>query len=153
MQGRTGSLAIVIPLLLTPMAACLAQSGGPGGSTADGSPGSAADGSQRDAEDARPDGVGDAQGPFPCGQSMCTPAQYCLHPCCQDPNPLPCTPLPDGGACPPGTHQDASCFPRIDGCRNNPCTPPPESCVDKIVDHSTCPSASQIERDIVCSCS
>jgi hypothetical protein len=53
------------------------------------------------------DGGGDAAAPLTCGDATCAVDQLCVgKQTCPDPT---CTPLADGGVCPPGTSATPSC--------------------------------------------
>jgi hypothetical protein len=61
------------------------------------------------------------------GSGPCAVGQIHVSPCCGGPAPA-CSPVPDGGTCPPGTHA-AQCA-EGPGCEDDPCQPPPPFCVD-----------------------
>jgi hypothetical protein len=89
---------------------------------------------------------GDLNGKYPCAQAMCESGEYCVHPCCGGAAPI-CSPLPDAGNCPMGTHP-ANCS-NGPGCQADPCKPPPPYCSSK-------PPVGcdyKMGRDVSCVCS
>ncbi len=83
-----------------------------------------------------------------CGGATCAAGQHCVHPCCGGAAPA-CDPLPDGGACPPGTTPVASCpTSGGPGCQAGPCSPPPAYCSKAI------PVGCQLDAsgEVVCLC-
>jgi hypothetical protein len=87
----------------------------------------AADGATNDAPVFDDAGV-DISGPYACGSITCGPGEYCVHPCCGGDAPLPCTPMPDSGMCPVGTHAEYCRSLSAQGCVDDPCKPPPPYC-------------------------
>jgi hypothetical protein len=107
------------------------------------------------AGDASGDALPPADGPFACGSQTCGATQYCLHPCCGGVAPA-CEPMPDSGTCPPGTHSE-QCQPWGGGtfganCRQDPCTPPPPSCIDDPSQSHGCQSINPSSHDLFCLC-
>ncbi len=113
--------------LLLSIAACSSGSGG-GSSNTDAGGGSAGSGGSGG-------GAGtDAGGPFACGTETCAATQFCIHPCCGGAAPA-CFDKPDGGSCPPGSHDGCNTGSGFDCtgpdcCEPDPCTPPPPYCAD-----------------------
>ena len=93
--------------------------------------------------DATKDGP-NLDGPYACGTKTCTTGEYCIHPCCGG-LPPPCVPRVDGGACGPGSHADPNC---TEGCRSDPCTPPPVYCAK----NDACINGLTSGRDATCLC-
>ena len=63
------------------------------------------------------------------GGGMCGVGKVWVVPCCGGPAPL-CTPLPDGGMCPPGT-SPGTCGDGTRGCVDSGCQAPPPYCADE----------------------
>lgn len=90
-----------------------------------------------DAGDASDTSV-DADGPVPCGTTMCTADEYCVVPCCGGAAP-PCLPREPDGSCPAGTSDTGMCLDSSE-CQADPCTPPPPSCYPRsMCTGDTCP--------------
>ena len=83
----------------------------------------------------------DLTGTYACGAITCNPNEYCIHPCCQ----TQCAGS-NGGLCPFGTHNDATC---PDGCRNDSCMVPPNRCGGNT---DPCFGVARIGRDAYCYC-
>jgi len=91
-----------------------------------------------------PDGGAD-DGGTTCGGQVCPSTQVCVHPCCGGAGPR-CLPKPEGGTCPAGTTPGCQAG-SDDGCREDPCTPPPPYCAD------TPPVGCTLEgRNASCTC-
>jgi hypothetical protein len=97
---------------------------------------------------AQGDAIDPADGPFACGAATCSATQYCENPCCGGAAP-PCLPALDAGQCPVGTHADPTCWAASGACREDPCTPPPPFCTDKV---PTDPGCTRNGHQIVCMC-
>ena len=120
-----GSLLVVVTASCT-SGSSLTDDGGEGGfSLGDGAGGGDA-ASKADGDSAAPP-LADA--PFACGNATCRVDQYCLQPCCGGPAPQ-CVPANDGGGCSPGFHPASCPGSGTQGCQEDPCTPPPASCID-----------------------
>jgi hypothetical protein len=103
-------------------------------------------------DDASSAADGDApDGPISCGSSAltCGPEQYCVLGC-TDEGPVFCSPLGDGGACPPGTALSNACEQDGAPCRNN-ATVFPTECVDAATE-APCPNPNVQGRTIACNC-
>jgi hypothetical protein len=101
--------------------------GGSGGAagTSDGSAGAGggSDGGARDA-------AGGADGGIACGDLTCSTGQVCVHQHCGNVAAV-CLPVPDGGQCPAGFGQVASCGPATGpGCTPPPCVEPAPRCTN-----------------------
>lgn len=62
---------------------------------------------------------------FSCGDTFCSGAQICIHPCCGGPIAV-CQPLDDGGLCPQGLQITQTC--PADAPCGSTCDPPPPYC-------------------------
>jgi hypothetical protein len=69
------------------------------------------------------------KGPIGCGTMTCGPSQVCVQPGGQCGLPPPCTPAPDGGACPAGLVACIDLTTQRPGCTYN-CAPQPPYCLD-----------------------
>jgi hypothetical protein len=75
--------------------------------------------------------AGDAEPPPSCGAQTCSAGALCVRPCCGGTEP-PCTPQPEGGACPRDSDPVALCpgsAAQGPGCQQRPCVPPAPFCM------------------------
>ena len=96
-----------------------------------------------------------ANAPFACGTETCGVTQYCEQPCCGGIAP-PCEAMPDAGVCPVGWHS-AFCTAPGNGasgknCQEDPCTPPPPTCVETADPDSWCTPPTAGSRYLECVC-
>lgn len=147
---RLAAASVLFGIVIT-----IAQGCGSGG-TAGFADGGAAEGGDGGGSGEAGDG-GRGAGPIACGSTTCEGTTLCLQPCCGGVASL-CTAKPDGGDCPAGTHE-AQCQPSGGGsfgtnCEQDPCTPPPPSCVDSASDPNAtgCTPDENDPRRLVCVC-
>ncbi len=96
-----------------------------------------------------------ANAPFACGKETCGVTQYCEQPCCGGVAP-PCEAMPDSGACEQGWHS-ASCtapgaFVSGNNCQEDPCVPPPPTCIDDPSSEVWCTPSPASSRYLSCVC-
>jgi hypothetical protein len=157
-MNRSGATATVALVLATSLAACGGSSGAGGSGSSDasddrpsspdatGDGGDHGDAASADSGDALPP----ANGPFACGAQTCSPAQFCVNPCCGGAACLPA----DAGVCPPGFTYDPSMCPNMlmGGACIATCTPAPPYCVDAPAQAADCSNPAVVGRQLACTC-